>query len=432
MNKYDFSLNMENAEYSNDSHAMILDQIQKYSTVLEFGPASGIMTQYLREKLNCDVYIVEVDQCAYESAMRFAKDGVCTMIEDLAWVEKFISTEFDYILFADVLEHISDGECVLQAAKKLLKYDGKVILSVPNIAHSGVLAKLYLNNFDYQDIGLLDRTHVHFYSYNSLLQLMEQVGLHPIRLDATYLPMDTAEFREDTVQLPGDILKMLEKRTFGHVYQFLFTAVKDIYWERENLSVDNRLKEYTGCKNASNENVYPENVYKKVASLEMKVTDYDLNLKKALERTAELEDTVADYDINLRKTLEQISALKGQVTNYDFNLRTALERIAKLEDTVADYDFNLKRALERTVELENTVTNYDINLRKALERAAALEAQIADYDLNLKRALERTAELESTVADYDFNLREALKRTSELDGKILIYDNNLKTLNEQI
>ena len=161
MNRYDAVIDIN----ANDSHGMILRQVEAGSVVLEFGPATGRMTQYMCEQLHCEVYIVEIDEDAYKTASFWARDGVCDNIENYSWLEKFRDVEFDYIIFSDVLEHLSNPYDVLFHAKKLLKADGKVIASVPNIAHSGVLAELLLNRFHYRETGLLDRTHIHFFSY---------------------------------------------------------------------------------------------------------------------------------------------------------------------------------------------------------------------------------------------------------------------------
>lgn len=91
----------------------------------------GRLTKYMKESLDCRVYIVELDPEAYASARPFAEDGVCGDIEKGEWLEKFSSCQFDYILFADVLEHLRDPEKALRQAATLLKEQGEVIVSLP-------------------------------------------------------------------------------------------------------------------------------------------------------------------------------------------------------------------------------------------------------------------------------------------------------------
>ena len=63
--------------------------IRPGSTVLEFGCANGQMTRFFKEELGCDVYIVEIDEGAYQEARQYARDGVCGDAEALKWREQF-------------------------------------------------------------------------------------------------------------------------------------------------------------------------------------------------------------------------------------------------------------------------------------------------------------------------------------------------------
>ena len=102
--KYDVNIDIN----TNDSHAKILKQINEYSTILEFGCANGRMTQYMKQVLSCDVYIVEYDEDMFTQAIPFAKDGVCGDIMHFEWT-KWQPIQFDYILFdtAPVLDGVT-------------------------------------------------------------------------------------------------------------------------------------------------------------------------------------------------------------------------------------------------------------------------------------------------------------------------------------
>lgn len=229
MSKYDVEINVD---VTNDSHSMILRQIRPNSSVLEFGPATGRMTQYMSEVLRCSVFIVEIDKQSFEQARQWAVDGVCGNIEDCKWRDRFCDKKFDYILFADVLEHLSDPANVLLQARTLLKEEGEAIVSVPNMAHSGILAELFQNQFQYRERGLLDKTHVHFFAYQSLVSLFNETGYRITVYDATYCPLKDSEFKTIVPQLTSDQFDFLKSKSFGDIYQFIFTAVKKEYFER--------------------------------------------------------------------------------------------------------------------------------------------------------------------------------------------------------
>ena len=84
------------------AHAKLLREISPGSRVLEFGPASGVMTREL-QKMGCSVSIVEIDPECYQSAMQYAVDGWLGDIESLQWQAAFEKGCYDNILFVDVL-----------------------------------------------------------------------------------------------------------------------------------------------------------------------------------------------------------------------------------------------------------------------------------------------------------------------------------------
>jgi len=88
------------------------------------------------------------------------------------------SKTFDLILLLDVLEHLPDSTNVLQRIGKLLKKGGRVIVSVPNVAHLSVLLPLLLRRrFNYQNAGILDRTHVRFFVEDTAIKLLNDANL---------------------------------------------------------------------------------------------------------------------------------------------------------------------------------------------------------------------------------------------------------------
>ncbi len=84
---------------------------------------------------------------------------------------------FDAILFADVLEHLADPLAALHHLLPYLRDDGSVVASIPNVGHAGVLYDLVQGAWTYQDAGVLDRTHLRFFTLLEIARLFEQAGL---------------------------------------------------------------------------------------------------------------------------------------------------------------------------------------------------------------------------------------------------------------
>ncbi|GHU90826.1 hypothetical protein FACS189476_11190 [Spirochaetia bacterium] len=229
----------------NNSRVKILRMVKPDSSVLEFGPADGYMTRYMREELSCTVFIIELDKKSFDSASEFADGGFCGDIEDYLWTEPLKGKTFDYILFADVLEHLTNPENALKNAVKFLKYDGRVLLSVPNIAHSSIIIDLMQNKFEYRSVGLLDETHLKHFTYNSLKKTLGNVGLLPVAERATYVFPFNTEFGNHYRDLNGTAQKTLAEKEFGTVYQFIFECAKTSYAEanRDKLTVERLIQD---------------------------------------------------------------------------------------------------------------------------------------------------------------------------------------------
>ena len=203
------------------SVAQLLRWIRPGSKVLEMGPATGIMTQLLRENKGCDVTCVEVDPNAAERAKPFCSRMIVGDLNDTEWAREIEGEEFEYIIFADVLEHLLNPATSLQNALKYLKPHGEVLISVPNIGYVGVIADLLEGRFDYRQAGLLDATHVHFFTRKSLVQLLNQTGLISLEWRRTSLAPEVSEFRLQADQLGAATRGVLSSVPDGDTYQFL-------------------------------------------------------------------------------------------------------------------------------------------------------------------------------------------------------------------
>lgn len=260
----------------NNTMTIFIDQIKENSTVLEFGPASGRLTRYLKEKKNCSVYIVEIDEEAGKIAAKAATDYVIGDILDYEWKNKFEGVTFDYILFADVLEHLTDATSVLKVCRDVLKEDGKICLSVPNIGHNSVIINLLKNQFRYTSTGIMDNTHVHFYTKESVDKLVEDSGLFVEKRYATYTQVGKNEFENSYEELYPAFAQMLKTRSYGEVYQYVYVAGKkpvEQVLDCIDEYADYEYAQFFVCKDGACDEVskVPVNFNKKVYSFELTI-----------------------------------------------------------------------------------------------------------------------------------------------------------------
>ncbi len=228
--KYDFYLDMSVRR----SHTLILQKVRPGSVVLELGSATGIMTNYMAKQLGCAVYICDIDETAMQIAREFAKGSWLGDLDSLQWGKAFEPMKFDYVLCADVLEHLRNPEGVLAQTKDVLKDDGSVLISMPNVAHNSVVYPLLENRFDYTEVGILDQTHLKFYTYPSFKMLCAQAGYTPVDEDAIY-----EEYQPPfAAKYPDDI----RYRPYSHVFQFIFELKKTAYANEHAITAINRIE----------------------------------------------------------------------------------------------------------------------------------------------------------------------------------------------
>lgn len=177
-------------------------------TILEVGSSSGYLTKVMVE-MGAVVDIVEVEKAAFEKAKKISKAAIMGSIED-GKVQAKILKKYDLIICADVLEHLVDPEAVLEFLKKHLKKTGVFLISIPNVAFWEMRKQLLLKgDFSYQDSGLMDRTHLRFYSLNNFLDLLK--GLN-IQIDNIFPAEARIPFEYSLKRIP--LLGGLFLRTF--------------------------------------------------------------------------------------------------------------------------------------------------------------------------------------------------------------------------
>lgn len=235
--KYDKELHMED----NGGITKVIDQIKPRSRVLEFGPASGRMTKYLHDELECEVFFVEIEEAAAKLASRYAEDWICGDIEEYEWLNRWENVRFDFITFADVLEHLKDPLNVLKKTRRILTEEGKVLISVPNVGHNSVMINLTNNIFQYTTLGLLDSTHTRLFSYFSLKKFCEEAGYEIIVEDATYSSVGENEIDAHYAQVEIEAEKVLKNREYGLVYQFVFALQKKDFCRCHEYNKEKRI-----------------------------------------------------------------------------------------------------------------------------------------------------------------------------------------------
>lgn len=209
----------------NNTHTSIVLLVGEGMRVLELGASSGYMTAAFKNR-GCEVVAVELDQNAAEDLAAVADLAVIGDLQDPTVLDK-VGRDFDVVVAGDVLEHLTDPAAVLAAAVDKLTPDGAVVLSVPNVGHVDLRLSLLHGRFEYRKTGLMDETHVRFFTYESLLELLAGAGLRPVDLVRIVVPAFETELGVDRGSFPDAVIAEALKVPESQTYQFVVKAVRD-------------------------------------------------------------------------------------------------------------------------------------------------------------------------------------------------------------
>ncbi len=150
----------------------------KMDRVFEVGCGSGATLQWLKNEKGCSwIGGVELSDDAASRAKDRLDFFLAGNIEKIEM--PFEKGSFDLILCLDVLEHLVDPWLTVKRLSLLLKPGGAIIVSLPNIMHRSAILPLLLNDrWDYVPSGILDRTHLRFFTRKTIVEMLENIGLY--------------------------------------------------------------------------------------------------------------------------------------------------------------------------------------------------------------------------------------------------------------
>ncbi len=158
-----------------DVHRMLIEMVGYNKRVLEIGCASGYMTKELQSR-GCSVDAVEVHPLLASQAGKSGAKVIQADIED-AETLNLLSPPYQVILMSDVIEHLVDPFGVLARLKELLDSFGYLLVTFPNVLHYRMRWRFLLGRFEYSETGILDWTHLRFFTFDSFKRYFSEAGL---------------------------------------------------------------------------------------------------------------------------------------------------------------------------------------------------------------------------------------------------------------
>lgn len=166
-------------DFPHSSHRWLLERVgERPARILELGTWDGFLGRELRRRGH-EVFGVEKDAARAHQASAFYRE---LLVADLEALPALPGAPFDVVLCGDVLEHLADPLAVLRHVVAALRPAGRLLAVVPNVAFVACRLALLFGVFQYRERGIMDRTHLRFFTKASFLWLLREGGLEVERL----------------------------------------------------------------------------------------------------------------------------------------------------------------------------------------------------------------------------------------------------------
>lgn len=194
--------------------------------VLDLGCGAGIVASYLKAVDGKEVTCLDAEASFLEATRsRGIERTIQADLEGPDWNRELKGQQFDVIILADVLEHLTDPGAVLDRIhdEKLLADGGYLVVSIPNASHESVVLSLLGGRFTYTESGLLDHTHLRWFTLDSFTAMCESHGYVVTRVHRTIRTIDQTQQSMLLMEFPDALRQELAARPKleTRTYQFV-------------------------------------------------------------------------------------------------------------------------------------------------------------------------------------------------------------------
>ena len=365
------------------SYSFMLAMIGSGRRVLEFGCASGYMSAHLKAAGN-HVTGIEFDAEAAATARDICDEVVVADLDFSPLATVVPGLAYDVLVFGDVLEHLRDPWTVLDEARRFIAPGGFAVISIPNIAHGSIRLNLLQGVFDYSELGILDDTHLRFFTLKSVEELCLRAGY---RIEA--MERVKVGFFQETQVTPSsremlfdpELIEQIRRDPEHDTLQFVLRVTpltdveKFVALAKELASLRDRLRAAETSARLAQE-AYEE------AEAELESRG-GAGAAEVTRIPAALGKTMS------ARAIQRAEAFAAANVRAAADLAAAVARHAKLDEAIRELTHANDGLRSRVLELEETL---DDRLRQAAEQDERLKHAAEEND-RLREALEENESL---------------------------------------
>ncbi len=402
--------------YKNIRHDLLPLISEEAKCILEVGCAEGMTGKELKKRPGVFVAGIESNKNAAELARNVLDDVITGDIEEIEI--PYNPSSFDCIVFADVLEHLINPLAVLNKVNKILKKDGTIIMSIPNVQFYGVVHQLIEGNWTYQKEGILDETHLRFFTLKEIEKLVENAGLCIQRIEETLDPQyanfqskDPSTFKLGRISI-NDLTPEEIRRFF--VFQYKIIAGKKPSDKKDEVLNDINMEEILNeALNDYENDEYKEaiNKYETVLKTDPACAEALAGMGNCYMRLQKPEQAEASF----------IKAKTFEPENYISWLGLGLLELYR--ENMEQAEFNLKRAIKINPESDRAYCALGILNSKTKKFIDAEADYCRALDLNIENLVAN-----KSLIDLSYKTKRFDNAYKYLNKYLDIYPTNLNML----
>jgi 2-polyprenyl-3-methyl-5-hydroxy-6-metoxy-1,4-benzoquinol methylase len=193
---------MEKAQQNQQKSPDLIDVLPlSAKRVIDIGCGIGEIAKEFHVRGAPEYYLgVEIVPADAEVAKQYCSQVMVGNIEEFdadTWAQL---TNYDLWVFGDVLEHLYDPWKVLNKVRAILPHDGQIACCIPNVQHWSIQARLSIGDWRYADKGLLDRTHIRFFTRQTIVEMLQDAGFEITELIPRHIHHPTADKFLDVIE----------------------------------------------------------------------------------------------------------------------------------------------------------------------------------------------------------------------------------------
>lgn len=369
----------------NHSLTKMLRLVGDSKRVVDFGCASGYFARLLRNK-GCQVVGVEISEKAAKLAERYCEQVVVADLDFVSIAHILSEQTFDVAVFGDVLEHLRNPWRVLEEVHKILQPEGYVVASIPNIAHGAIRLALLQGKFDYADVGILDNTHLRFFTRKTVEELFDRTGYLIDSVDRTVVPVFSDSNivpRLNRSTFDSELIQQIEQEEEAETLQFVLRAYR--------ASLSTRFTVLSGRYSKLVDELEQLQVQHRQTQLELGQThtalEYSqIQLQQTQEHAHNLEAALEHSQIQFQQTQTHVRNLEATLEHSQIQLQETREHTRYSELALQEAQAQLQQIETELEQLQSQLTEAQDELAGVHDHLTLTHCQLQHSQSQLHEA----------------------------------------------